>query len=128
MTVSRSDAAVLRAVTVTNNNIRAAAGKLDALHIRRRDLYLAARTSTPPVPYKQLAEAAGTTEAAVMQVVAKGMEAAVADAVTERITDLGPGPLRKLTKALIKQHPDLTDTLNAARTTPIKDLRRIAAG
>lgn len=67
----RSHAAILRDVGRANDRIRKANAVLDAALGARRALYLEARHRNDPVPFRRIAEAAGTTEAAVMQVVKK---------------------------------------------------------
>lgn len=71
----RKHATIISDVSRTNDRIRRATATLNELLDRRRDLYVEARDREDPVPFKQLAEAAGTTEAAVMQVVKKGRAA-----------------------------------------------------
>ena len=46
-------------------------GKLDDLYARRADLYIALREANPPLSYREIAAAAGATEASVTQVMLK---------------------------------------------------------
>lgn len=124
---NRSETSMLRQVASINDQIRTVGARLEALQTRRRDLYVRARSSEPPVPYLKLAAAAATTEAAVMQVVNKGFDAAVGEVVTERLGELEHAQMRKLTRALIKRHPRLPEAIEAARTLPLKELRQLAA-
>lgn len=72
----RAHATIIREVQLTNERIRAQSARLDRLLVARRSLYVEARDRDDPVPFAALAGAAGTTEAAVMQVVKKGRAAA----------------------------------------------------
>lgn len=75
MTTPRSHAAILKDVKRVNDKIRKATDELNISLVQRRALYLEARdlARPDPVSYRALAEAAGTTEGAVMHVVRKGL-------------------------------------------------------
>lgn len=68
----RTHTAILTDVTRANARIRAQTARLNVLLDHRRRVYVEAREREDPVPFAKLAAAAGTTEAAVMQVVKKG--------------------------------------------------------
>ncbi len=70
---ARPHAAILRDVEKLNGRVRRAQKSLDVLLDERRALYLEARDRPDPVSFGKLGKAAGTTEGAVMQVVAKAM-------------------------------------------------------
>lgn len=72
----RTHPTILRDVATVNNRIRQQTERLNALLDTRRKLYVEARDRPDPVTFAKLAAAAGTTEAAVMQVVNKGRAAA----------------------------------------------------
>lgn len=67
----RTHVAILRDVERLNARIRKATEQMNVALGLRRDLYLEARNREDPVPFSHIAAAAGTTEAAVMQVVKK---------------------------------------------------------
>ena len=120
----RTEAQVLKAVATTNDRIRKLTAQLEAAWLERRDLYAEARSHTPPIPHRRIAEAAGTTEAAVMQVVVKGHEAALTDVVSGRLNgDVTPKELRQAVKSLVAAHGTTEAATDAARTIPIKQLR-----
>jgi hypothetical protein len=118
----RSEPQVLKAVTNVNERIRTLTEKLEAAWVERRDLYAEARSHTPPIPHARIAAAAGTTEAAVMQVVAKGNDAALAAVITERIPDATPAMVRAAIKHL-SNGSSTADALTLARTMPMRKLR-----
>lgn len=67
----RTPEQILRDITRVNDQARAATDKLNKLLDARRDLYLEARALDAPIPFRRIAEAAGCTEGAVMQVYKK---------------------------------------------------------
>lgn len=78
--MGRPHTAILRDVERVNAKIRKATDELNESLVKRRALYLEARDPNrdDPVSYRALAEAAGTTEGAVMHVVRKGLNDAPA--------------------------------------------------
>lgn len=78
----RTHAAILADVARANDRIRQQTVRLNALLDHRRAVYVEARDRDDPVPFSRLAEAAGTTEAAVMQVAKKGRNAAEPEGAT----------------------------------------------
>jgi hypothetical protein len=125
MTMARNETQVLKSVTAVNRKVRDLTVKLEAAWRERRDLYAEARALSPPIPHARIAAAAGTTEAAVMQVVAKGQEAALTAVIAERLNGDEPTPkeLRTAVKALVADHGTHEAALSAARTMPLKKLR-----
>lgn len=125
--MARTETQVLKAVTSVNTKIRKLTGQLEAAWLERRDLYAEARTLTPPVPHAKVAAAAGTTEAAVMQVIAKAHEAELTTIVSDRLNgDHGTvtaKELRTAVKTLVAQHGSHEAAMQAARTANVRTLR-----
>ena len=117
---TRSEAALLKAAATVNAKIRTATEKLNALHSERRDLYLEARSVSPPVQFRKLAAAAETTEAAVMQVVSKGQLAAVLAPLCERAPSATDKQLRAAAEHLLRTQPTLADAIKTAGTLSVK--------
>lgn len=115
---------MLKAVTSVNARIRKLTGQLEAAWMERRNLYAEARTLTPPVPHAKVAAAAGTTEAAVMQVIAKAHEAELTAIITGRLNgDTTPAELRTAVKNLVALHGSHEAAVDAAHNVTVKALR-----
>lgn len=123
----RSEAQVLRAVSTCNDKVRKLTAQLEAAWLERRDLYAEARGLTPPIPHARIAAAAGTTEAAVMQVVVKAHEAELTAIVTDRLDGaVTPKELRAAVKALVAVAGTHQAAIDQARTASVKRLRQMA--
>lgn len=122
--MARSEAQVLRAVTKVNDKVRTLTAALETTWRERRDLYAEARTLDPPIPHRRIADAAGTTEAAVMQVVAKAHEAELTAILSDRLNgDANAKQLRTGVKNLVATHGTHEAAVTAARSMPLRQLR-----